>query len=132
MVKKNTLKIDRKTVILAFEWCKNKWGVSRFHDSFPKLVCHKKLDVNRMYGWFDEDKNEIHIFLQPHKSIINLIRTVIHEYTHYTQNIAKNYDRYAARSQHYYDNPYERAAEDKANKWANTCKRNLIVDLSSK
>jgi hypothetical protein len=132
MNKKSTLKLNRKTVILAFEWCKNKWGESKFQDNFPKIVCHKNISEDKLYGYFDETNNEIHIFLQPHKSILNLIKTVIHEYTHYKQNIAKNYDKYATRSKFYYDNPYERSAENKANKWAIVCKRNLVIELSSK
>ena len=130
MGKPSPLKIDDMTVDLVFEWCKKKWGPSKFHDDYPQLFSYSCKNRDGLYGFYDEKSNELHIHLCYHKSVINLIRTVIHEYTHYTQNVALNYDRYAARAKKYYDNPYERAAENRANKYDSICKKELTKLLS--
>ena len=63
-----------------------------------------KRSRQELYGWYNERINLITLRLDWHESPLDLVETVIHEYTHYGQDIAGRYDRLA---EEYKDLPYE-------------------------
>jgi len=121
---------DRQTALAVMEWCKKKWGLSKFQEDFPKLRCYKKGDGGGYYGHFDDENNTIVIYLEPHPQVEDLVETVIHEYAHYKQNVTENYDRYAARYKEYNDNPYEKTAINRAARWKNRCINDILKQLA--
>ena len=125
-----TINKDRKVVAAALEWCKKKWGLSKFQDDFPKLRCYKKGDGGGYYGHYDDENNTIVIYVHPHPDVLTLVETVIHEYTHYKQNVEENYDKYAARYSNYNDNPYEKTAINRSARWKERCFKDILNSLS--
>jgi hypothetical protein len=121
---------DRQTALAVLEWCKKKWGLSKFQDDFPKLRCYKKGDGGGYYGHFDDENNTIIIYLEPHPTVEDLVETVIHEYTHYKQNVTENYDNYVARYKAYNDNPYEKTANNRAARWKDRCIKDILKQLA--
>jgi hypothetical protein len=121
---------DRQTALAVLEWCKKKWGLSKFQDDFPKLRCYKKGDGGGYYGHFDDENNTIVIYLEPHPTVEDLVETVIHEYTHYKQNVTENYDNYVARYKAYNDNPYEKTANNRATRWKDRCIKDILKQLA--
>jgi hypothetical protein len=106
--------IKKKHIKWMFKWCKQKFGKSKFNPKFEVKVSHKCKDK---YGVYKDDKDIITIYLNTHKSLIELCDTVIHEYTHYLQNMYM-YDVYFFKySRNYYNHPYEISANNKAAKY---------------
>lgn len=125
-----TINKNRKVVAATLEWCKKKWGLSKFQDDFPKLRCYKKGDGGGYFGYYDDITNTIIVYLEPHPDVVTLVETVIHEYTHYKQNVEENYDKYAARYAHYNDNPYEKTAINRSARWKERCLKDILSSLS--
>ena len=105
-----------------FEWCKNKFGESKFNPDFKVKISRKEKDK---YGCYIDDKDVIQINLKAHKTLIELCDTVIHEYTHYLQDMAM-YTTYFLKYNRNYDNhPYEISADNKAKKWRKTLRAEI-------
>jgi hypothetical protein len=114
--------IKRKHILWMFNWCEQKFGKSKFNNDF-------KVKISRTcwedYGEYDCDGKVIQVNLLPHKSFIELCDTIIHEYTHYLQNIYM-YEVYLKKYSRNYDNhPYEISADNKAKKY----RKNLRADF---
>jgi Zn-dependent peptidase ImmA (M78 family) len=109
------------------EWCIDNLGESKYHDSPPNLTIYIKRtkdkyfkDNKHVLGYFDEDDNVIIVFAKNHKSFSSFIGTIIHEYTHYKQNIAGRYDKLLEKSN--YDNhPFEIEAREAEKKYLKEC-----------
>jgi hypothetical protein len=113
--------IKRKEILVLVQWCKDKFGKSKFQKSFPKIVIsHKQENV---CGLYFPSQNEIHIFPKQHKTFIDLCDTIIHEYTHYLQKM-EMYDVYFYKHKRNYDNhPYEITANNKGAKYRSELKK---------
>lgn len=106
--------IKRNHIIWMFDWCKEKFGKSKFNPDFTVKICRTKTD---RYGCYYDLDNYIEICPNVHDSLLNLCDTVIHEYTHYLQNMVM-YDNYFLKHKRNYDNhPYEIAADKKGKKF---------------
>ena len=128
----NIKDINRNDVLTMFLWCKNKFGVSKFQKEFPKIVVDR---TNKdVFGCYYCKKNVITIVLKPHKSVVDLCNTIIHEYTHYLQDM-NMYDKYYFKYNRNYDNhPYEISANNKAYKYEKELKKAFLSsrgDLAS-
>lgn len=131
MVKK--LLVNRKTAFLALQWCIDKWGKSKYQKNYPKLICYKEKSGRGYIGEYCEEKNIIYIYLIECKSVIELIRTIIHEFTHYKQNIAEKYDVLAEKfkDKPYHYHPQEKEAFKREALYCNECKKHLLKLLKS-
>lgn len=112
------VRITRKSAIKIFEWCKKTFGPSRINGSYPKLVFHKK--DKGWAGHYDPWKNEIHVYKDRHKSLLNFIGTIIHEFTHYHQSIKRQYQK-QEKIFSYKNHPLEREATKMEKKYKWTC-----------
>ena len=106
--------IKRNHIVWMFDWCKAKFGESKFNNDFSVRVSYK--DKSK-FGCYLDDLDTIQVNLGTHKSLIELCDTVIHEFTHYQQDMAM-YDMYFLKYNRNYNNhPYEISADKKAKKW---------------
>jgi hypothetical protein len=81
-------------------------------------------------GEFDEDFNIITVFSKNHKSLIEFIKTIIHEYVHYLQDPI--YLEYCDNTYEVgEDNPVEVEAEERAKCYASICKKDIIGIIES-
>jgi hypothetical protein len=114
--------INRRTAELALLWCRRKWGKSRYVKGRPGLRVLKRSRQD-LYGWYNERINLITLRLDWHESPLDLVETVIHEYTHYLQDIAGRYDRLAEayKDLPYEAHPLEKQAYRRQAKWGAKC-----------
>jgi hypothetical protein len=119
-VKMKPIKINKTNTKKIFSWCKSYYGESRFNKlKSLKLVIDNTLDGA---GQYEPISNTISVNLKEHKeeSILFLIDTMIHEYTHFKQDIKvmywKYYDVYRYNEQNH---PHEITAKSvaKRDKW---------------
>jgi hypothetical protein len=117
---------NRTTALLALEWCKKKWKKSRYHSDYPKIRILNR-SARDLYGWYDEEKNLITINMHLNRRVIDIIDTVIHEYTHYTQDCKNLYDKLWEENAHrpYREHPLEREAYRRQEKYGKICKSEI-------
>ena len=86
MNKKN---INRKITKMALEYCVKTFGLSKFNGSIPNMIVKRNRlkDDKRCRGFYSAAINTIVIFPIAHTSFIDVVNTVIHEYTHYLQDL---------------------------------------------
>ncbi len=110
----NISNIKRNHIVWMFDWCKEKFGESKFNDDFGVKI--SRTDKSK-YGCYLDDLDTIQVNLTMHKSLIELCDTVIHEFTHYLQDM-RMYDVYFDKYNRNYNNhPYEISADNKAKRW---------------
>lgn len=125
--------IERKHIVKMLEYCQQKWGKSDYYRTFPKLRVHKKAPKYKMnmYGCFNYETNTIFIYLSNHNSMIEMCDTVIHEYTHYLQNIDGMYNKYITKYYRTYDNhPYEITARNRGMRYKKECRKFVRYNLA--
>lgn len=104
----------------TLEWCISKFGPSKFQKGYPTIIYKtKSLDSNEI-AYFDEEINKIIVYLTRLETETpdELTDTIVHEYTHYLQDIKNGYNKLP--DSIYYDvtkNPYEIEAYKTANKF---------------
>ena len=80
----------RKIGKLVLNWCKSEFGFKK-HRGMPKIIFTYKIYANDFWGYYDFDENLIVVFtntfVNRNRTISSLIRTIIHEYTHYKQDM---------------------------------------------
>ena len=104
-------KTIRKIVMLSTTWCQENMGVNNRRKNPFKLSMMKQVSGTPCYGMFDEVENKIYIFHNNCSSVALLVKTVLHEYTHYLQPVRKSYVKLL--NEHGYDNhPMEIEARD--------------------
>jgi len=107
------------------DWCVDVFGTSSFKRKIPTFVLYKKKKFG-FRGEFDDVNNIISIWLLQHNTVIDVIDTVIHEYSHYRQNMSM-YDVYTEYYYRNYENhPQEISANNKAAKYREQCKQALL------
>ena len=84
----------RKIVKEATAWCTDEFGVNRKKkQEFTVSIRKQKRtgDDPVAYGEYDLDNNTIIIYYNNCPRVKNLVKTLIHEYTHYLQPISTKY-----------------------------------------
>ena len=98
--------------------------------SYPKIELHRDIYA-RLSGdeeqsgehsstsiaEYDERANEIYIYYPNIKNEEDLLRSLIHEYTHYLQDLTQLKIQVYAQNYDYNSNPIEIEAHDNENKW---------------
>ena len=126
--------VNKTNTKKIFRWCKDHYGLSKFNSQKSlKLIFDDKLldnDGNFLaFGEYCPKLNGITINLKTHKehSILTLIDTMIHEYTHFKQDIKVMYGKYVHEySYNFQNHPYEITARDRAAKDRWLCYRELF------
>ena len=119
---------NKDSAEIILKWCIKNMGVSHFHKTTPQIEISKKKS-DRM-GEFDEDYNIITIFKKNHNSLIEFIKTIIHEYAHYLQDPI--YSEYCENTyEDGEDNPLEVEAEERAQCYASICKKDIMSIIES-
>jgi len=128
LTKTNTLTLSKATsiAIATIDWCEKNIGIN-WRYSRPKLtllggVINHMPDT--MYGEYDVEDNIIIINLKCNTYVRCLIKTIIHEYTHYLQPIKTKYQK-LAKMHGYYDNPLEVEARYNENTKYRDCFKHL-------
>lgn len=82
------IKPTRKHVNQIFEWCIKQYGKSKFNKDVP-IVEFKKSDYNTegCMAFYDEIEGTIFISKDQNDTLQELANSIIHEYTHYKQNM---------------------------------------------
>lgn len=100
-----------KIVRMTLKWCqevlgvnnRRAYGLSVYIGPQPK---REQKEMGSYYGCYDCISNQIFIYPENHHNIRELIKTVIHEYTHYTQPVRSRYYKYD-QQYGYNKNPFE-------------------------
>ena len=118
-------KITRREVALAVEFCINTLGVSKYSPLPPNLVYIVSIKINATdRGCYDSETNRILVYRRKHRSVVDLADTVIHEYTHYLQDMEKYTE--LAKDFSYREHPYEIEAIENAKKYRWECRRFMV------
>jgi len=105
--------IERKHMTFAVQWCQEKWGVSKFKRNLPTLyMSNSKNPIN--FGLYYLKGNRIVVYINAHKTALDIFSTIIHEYTHYLQDMNK-YVNY--KNKNYNKHPYEITAYNREKKF---------------
>jgi hypothetical protein len=131
MEQRNLKKISH----LILEWCVNNLGKpNKKHDPLILTVSNisnfEKHGLSEEKGVYDPIDTEITIYRYNLSSIEDLVKTVIHEYTHFLQmpnsRYCRMYDKYD--DEHgYWDNPLEVEARNNENKYYVECMEFLKI-----
>lgn len=101
-----TSTLDRSTVRqivkLATQWCVNNFGVNNRRRTPFTVSIRKQQSGSPCYGQFCHETNTITIFINHCYNVRLIVRTLIHEYTHYMQPIRGSY--YKLLDEYGYDN----------------------------
>ena len=101
-----------------YEHICEEFGYSKYYDWMPELLVYHDPEESWgggiALGCFDEDLEEISINLANHRTLKNVIKTMLHEYCHYLQ-CPGWYTRYAGMYS-YEQHPYEIEAWEFAEK----------------
>lgn len=97
---------------MVYEWCRKTYGRSKYNGRYPDLTYKKGDETNCDHmGEYDFYDNCIFVNSDQIKSLYDLVSTVIHEFTHYKQNmkvdwviLCKYFDQYSS------DHPLEKEA----------------------
>lgn len=132
--------VDREKVLLILNWCKNKFGKSKYWKNYPRLFVYKSTGAS-----LDNEKDGrcghycngvIAIFLGSNGDLKDLCGTVIHEYKHYLLNHSeyqREYKRLKKQGLTEKDTVYKHSHEKKAkrfeNKWTHICYKELRKEL---
>lgn len=99
----------------------NHYGESKYHEDVPFVAIedtpYSDADVPKdLYGEYCGMMNEITLYWKNIPSLEVLIRTLVHEYTHYLQSPSWM-KRYYNMGYNYNDHPYEVQAFDEEENW---------------
>ena len=112
-------------VDVFYKWCCEKYGHSKYHKDFPTISIDRR--GKRNYGWFCTERNHIHIYENMHERTIDLVDTIIHEWTHYMQPTTwlARYEK----THNYSENPYELEAQEVAMRDSSECFKSCYDEL---
>jgi len=113
----------RKDALRVMNWCKRNVGLNHKRKYLPVLEWTTYAD-DRDCGDYDFDDNIISVYKSNHKSVVDIIHTIIHEWVHYKQSSKKYYE--YAEIFNYHDNPFEIQANEFADKMKWQCKKDLF------
>lgn len=133
--------IRKKNALLALQWCINKYGESKYNNlKTLKIRINSNLRLKEkdgtsisIIGSYDPDKNEISLNLKEIRSLKYLVRSVIHEYTHFLQDITVMYHKYTDEYHVSYENhPYEKTANSREDRDWKECRLWVLRQIRSK
>lgn len=123
--------VSRKTALLTLEWCINRYGPS-IHNDLGTLQISLRSGLEFL-GEYDSDENAILLNPKKHKSLREWVNTIIHEYTHFRQDIDGMYTKYYMKYGRTYENhPHEVAAERIANRDEMEARRWVLSQIRPK
>lgn len=132
MIKSNykpkNLKRDdvRKICRRAISWCKKNLGENE--SKILPLSLSVKNKMRNYYGCYDHRKHKLIVCINTNESVAELVKTVIHEYTHSLQPIRKYYSK-VAKITGYWNNPYEIEAVKNEEQLFKKCWRDIRKGL---
>lgn len=102
---------QNKIVHMTLRWCQAVLGINnrRKNDLSVYIGPQPEEEIKQVgayYGCYDCITNQICIYPENHNAVRELIKTVIHEYTHYTQPVRSRYYKYDEQYG-YSRNPFE-------------------------
>lgn len=124
LTKTETLSFSDSTgiSIAVLDWCEKNIGINRKRPRPMLSLLGGIADdmPSNVYGEYDVESNLININLERNVYVRCLIKTIIHEYTHYLQPIKSKYWK-LAKKHGYYDNPLEMEARYNENSKYKDC-----------
>jgi len=108
-----------------FEWCIKKYGYSKHYKFISELVFRKKDACGDKLKGEHTDCDEIVVYLDEVKNISDLVKTIIHEYTHYIQSPVW-FQRYYKLEKTFENHPYEIQAEKIAERDFKECLDDIL------
>ena len=119
-----TIKPTRKHVNQIFDWCIKTYGKSKFNKELP-VVEFRKGDyyTEECMAFYDEIESVIFVNKDQNDSLNELANSIIHEYTHYKQNM-KHYQILSL-----YLPDHKNPMEIEANKIANRDTKKCLKEL---
>jgi hypothetical protein len=135
--------IDRDKVVIIFDWCKKKFGKSRYWTDYPILRVYQSLGLSLdseghgRLGQFND--GIISVFLGHKMTVRTLCNVVLHEYKHYLLNdnewnkihktlVKLGFDAEEAMFIH----PHEKKTEQFEKEWGDICYNELKSKLYKK
>jgi hypothetical protein len=112
---------SRKDALRVMNWCKRNVGLNHKRKYLPALEWSAK---GEDCGDYDFEDNIISVYKSKHKSCIDIIHTIIHEWVHYKQSTKKYYEYNEIFN--YQDNPLEIQANELADKMKWKCRKDLF------
>jgi len=89
--KKNIL--TRATAEKILYWCISTYGKSELNGDYPHLEFKNAVYYNGDdYGYYDEIEQIIFVSKDAHTTLEELVKTIIHEYTHYVKHNMEDYN----------------------------------------
>lgn len=118
------MKVTRWHALRVLDWCITNYGPSKYNGPYPHVEFRKEdITTERLAGYYCDIENVIFLNKDFHLTIRELIKTIIHEYTHYKQNM-KHY--YVLSEYLSYDsNPLEKQARKITSRDYKTCLADL-------
>jgi Zn-dependent peptidase ImmA (M78 family) len=113
----------RHHAIRVMNWCRHNIGVNGRRKYYPALEWSVK-GYDNDCGEYDFDDNVIGLNKNMHRSVIDIIHTIIHEWCHYKQSTKKYYE--YSETYNYQDNPLEIQANELADKMKWKCRKDLF------
>ena len=117
----NIKQFNRNHALRVMTWCKRNVGLNYRRSTFPILEWHSTGDD---CGDYDFEDNIISVYKSQHKSVIEIIHTIIHEWCHYKQSTKKYYQYDSELG--YHNNPLEHEADKIANQFKYKCRKDLF------
>lgn len=122
----NKTDINKRNLNKILEWCKYYYGGSKFK-RLSSLSVEIDYTMKDCKGQYCPYSNRIYINPKWHTSFIEVIDTMIHEYTHFRQDIKVMYFKYLDEYTYNYDNhPYEHTANKIAERDKRICFHNVF------
>jgi hypothetical protein len=120
-----SLSEKRKIVELTIQWCRENLGVNnRRRSPFTFSVVNQRTVHLKYMGRFFTLKNKLVVYHNNNDNVKELIKTTIHEYTHYLQPLRKYYYGYTLKYG-YNKNPFEVEARKNEKKYFKKCFKSI-------
>jgi len=121
-------KVNRSAALKIYQWCKKKYGRSKYNGRYPDVKFRKgDYTTEDVWGLYDCEENYIYVNSSSVITLEDLVVTMIHEYTHYKQNmrvdwvvLCKYFDSTT------FDHPLEKEAEETAQRDRVSCLKEVF------
>jgi len=124
---KLTMDQSYKIVNLSVEWCKKFFTPPHVKRRKPLCVMIHNTPAREVYGEYCERNNWLSVNLGTCDNVKDIIKTTIHEYTHFCQDL-KEYS-LMSKQVGYDDNPFEVEARLNEDTYYKNCWRSVKVKL---
>jgi hypothetical protein len=123
----------RDIVLETIKWCRTNMGVYKKRKNKFSVAVRSQRNVTRemygaCYGEFNYLTNTLYIHPEQHETVKELIRTTIHEYTHYLQPV-RTYYTALSKKYGYQNNPFEKEARKNEDLYYKECWKNIKKNL---